>query len=104
MARERLIDLLAGLDVPQPRRIVIRRGDDALAVGAECRAQHGIRMARERLADLIAGFGVPQPCRTMRLPSGLNAALFNVLPWPLRMSLSRKSRHAPTSWNSASGT
>ena len=45
MACERLADWLAGLGVPQPRRLVVRRGDDALAVGAERRARHGTRMA-----------------------------------------------------------
>ena len=39
MAFERLADWLAGLGVPQPRRLVARRGDDALAVGAERRAR-----------------------------------------------------------------
>ena len=43
MARERLADLLAALGVPQPRRFVRRRGDDALAVGAERRARHSSR-------------------------------------------------------------
>ena len=38
MAFERLADRLAGRGVPQPRRLVLRRGDDALAVGAERRA------------------------------------------------------------------
>ena len=66
MARERLADLLAALGVPQPRRFVRRRGDDALAVGAERRAPHNIRMAHERLADLLAALGVPQPRRFVR--------------------------------------
>ena len=35
MAFERLADRLAGRGVPDPRRLVLRRGDDALAVGAE---------------------------------------------------------------------
>ena len=38
MAFERLADRLAGRGVPDPRRLVLRRGDDALAVGAERRA------------------------------------------------------------------
>src|SRR5712675_1305903 len=63
MARERHADLLAALGVPQPRRVVPRRGDDALAVGAERRASHSLRMARERLADRLAALGVPQPRR-----------------------------------------
>ena len=40
MALERLADWLAGLGVPQPRRLVVRRGDDALAVGTERRTRH----------------------------------------------------------------
>ena len=59
-------DWLAGLGVPQPRRLVVRRGDDALAVGAERRARHSSRMAFERLADWLAGLGVPQPRRAVR--------------------------------------
>ena len=66
MAFERLADWLAGLGVPQPRRLVGRRGDDALAVGAERRARHSSRMAFERLADRLAGLGVPQPRRLVR--------------------------------------
>jgi hypothetical protein len=53
-------------DCPQPCRPVRRRGDDALAVRAERRAQHSIRMAGERLADRLAGRGVPQPCCRVR--------------------------------------
>src|SRR5258705_6328993 len=65
MARERPADLLAALGVPQLRRSVRRRGDDALAVGAERRASHSSRMARERLADRLAALGVPQPRRVV---------------------------------------
>ena len=42
MASERLADRLAGRGVPDPRRLVPRRGDDARAVGAERRACHNI--------------------------------------------------------------
>ena len=66
MAFERLADRLAGLGVPQPRRLVRRRGDDALAVGAERRALTLSVMACERLADRLAGLGVPQPRRLVR--------------------------------------
>ena len=66
MALERLADRLAGRGVPQPRRLVLRRGDDALAVGAERRARHRILMAFERLADRLAGLGVPDPRRLVR--------------------------------------
>ena len=38
MAFERLADRLAGRRVPEPRRLVLGRGDDALAIGAERRA------------------------------------------------------------------
>ena len=82
MACERLADWLAGLGVPQPRRLVVRRGDDALAVGAE-------RRARDTLAPWpVSGSPIGLPVSashsravlspdavTMRLPSGLNAAL-----------------------------
>ena len=40
MAFEGLADRLAGRSVPDPRGLVIRRGDDALAVRAERRARH----------------------------------------------------------------
>src|SRR6476659_352375 len=43
MARQRLADLLAARGVPPPRRPVLRRGDDELAVGAERRAPHTLR-------------------------------------------------------------
>ena len=84
MAFERLADRLAGRRVPDPRRLVLRRGDDALAVGAERRAVTRSPVALERLADRLPGRGVPDPRRlvldavTMRLPSGLNAALTRV--------------------------
>ena len=64
-----------------PRRLVLRRGDDALAVGAERRAIHSTVMAFERLADRLAGPAsqsravLSSDAVTMRLPSGLNAAL-----------------------------
>jgi hypothetical protein len=48
-------------NLPQSRGSVRRRGDDALAVGAERRAQHPICMAFEWLADWLAGLRVPQP-------------------------------------------
>jgi hypothetical protein len=38
VAFERRADRLAGFAVPQPRRLVVRCGYDALAVGAERRA------------------------------------------------------------------
>ena len=66
MALERLADRLAGLGVPDPRRLVLRRGDDALAVRAERRALHLTLMAYERLADRLAGRGVPDPRRLVR--------------------------------------
>ena len=85
MAHERLADRLAGLRVPQPRRLVLRRRDDALAVGAERRAPH---------RDFVASSGSPiclpvsashtravlsSAAVTMRLPSALNAALYTAL-------------------------
>ena len=81
MASERLADRLAGRGVPQPRRLVIGRGDDALAVGAERRAAHrsswplsgspiGLPVAASHSRAVLSEDAV-----TMRLPSGLNAAL-----------------------------
>src|SRR5215468_3876218 len=52
-----------GINFPQPRRLVRRRSDDALAVRAEGDAHHPILMAFERLTDGLAGFGVPQSRR-----------------------------------------
>jgi transposase len=52
----------SGAGVPDPRRIVIRRGDHALALGVERRGQdRGIML--QRLADRLAGAGVPDPRR-----------------------------------------
>jgi hypothetical protein len=53
MPFERLADLLAGLGVPQPRRVVPRRRDDALAVGAERRGRDDNLMASERRSSLM---------------------------------------------------
>src|SRR5258707_1331243 len=47
---------------PRPRRLR-RRGEDALAVGAERRAPRAIRIARVLLADLVAPLGAPHPPR-----------------------------------------
>ena len=51
--------LLAAVGVPQPRRVVVRRGHHALAVGAEGRARHEVSMAFED-RGLLAAIGVPQ--------------------------------------------
>ena len=57
MAFEWLADGLAGLGIPQPRRAVPRRGDDALAVGAERRAIHTILVPidNQALAQIAQG-------------------------------------------------
>src|SRR5262249_3386762 len=65
MAFERLTDGLAAFGVPQPRRLVERRGDNPPAVGTERRAPHGSIMAFERLTDGLAAFCVPQPLRVV---------------------------------------
>ena len=89
MAFERLADRLAGLGVPDARRLVRRRGDDALAVGAERRAPHsaswplsgspiGLPVAASQIRAVLSEDAV-----TMRLPSGLNAALYTASSWPL---------------------
>ena len=80
MAFERLADRLAGRGVPDPRRLVPGRGDDALPVGAERRARHwtswplsgspiGSPVAASQTRAVLSLDAV-----TMRLPSGLNAA------------------------------
>ena len=82
-------DGLAGGGVPQPHRLVVAAGDDALAVGAERHTEHRVGVAGERLADRLAGVRVPQPHRvvvlpeTMRCPSGLNATLDTRSVWPV---------------------
>ena len=48
MADQWRADLFASLGVPQPRGLVDSRGDDALPVGAERRAQHNVLMADQR--------------------------------------------------------
>ena len=89
MAFERLADRLAGRRVPDARRLVVRRGDDALAVGAERRAPHNIFMAFERLADRLAGRGVPDPRRLVirrgddALAVGAERRATHSASWPL---------------------
>ena len=64
MTSERLADWLAGLGVPQPRRLlVVRHGDDALAVGAERRALHRTLWPLSGSPIGFAGLAVPQPRR-----------------------------------------
>src|SRR5215472_5579658 len=55
-------NLPATIGVPQTHRLVFRRGDDALAVGAERSAIHTVLMP-DKLSDLLAGFDVPQSRR-----------------------------------------
>src|ERR1700677_152770 len=62
MTFERLADRLAGGGVPDARRLVVRGGDDALAVGAERPVMHTTFMAKQ-LADQLAGGGVPDARR-----------------------------------------
>src|SRR5262245_21852438 len=66
MTFQRFAVLLPGLGVPQPRRLVRRRGDDAPAIGAEGRVQNGTLMALEWLADFPAGLGIPHSRRVVR--------------------------------------
>ena len=54
----RLADRLAGAGVPDARRLVLGRGDDALARRVEGRGTDPILML-QRLADRLAGAGVP---------------------------------------------
>ena len=76
--------------VPQPHRLVVAAGGDALAVGAERHADHRVGVAGQRLADRAGR--CPRPtaapsCRqlpeAMRLPSGLNATLHTAPVWPV---------------------
>src|SRR5208282_2522280 len=105
MAFERLADRLAGRGVPDARRRVPRRCDNALAVRAERGAQY---TAAQRLPDWLPGRGVPDARRHVirrgddMLAVGLNAALTAAPSWPTT-SRSRSSRNAPSSCNSASG-
>ena len=56
MAFERLADRLAARGVPNPRRLVRRRGDDTQAVGAERRAIHRTLMAQnDPLLERVSG-------------------------------------------------
>ena len=90
MTSERLADRLAGRGVPDPRRPVIRCGDDALAVGAERRAIDRILMAFERFADRLAGRRRPTsapsgPCRRgdNALAVGTERRAVDRSSWPL---------------------
>ena len=72
-------DRLAARGVPDARRLVGRRGDDALAVGAERCGNDGILMAFERspIGWPLAASQMRACCQdavTMRVPSGLNSA------------------------------
>ena len=90
MTFERLADRLAGRRVPDARRLVRRRGDDALAVRAERRARHiashglssGLPIALPLATSQIRAV-LSRDAVTMRLPSGLNAALYDSFTWPL---------------------
>src|SRR5258708_4479983 len=57
---------LASFRVPQPRRMIRGRSDDAFAIRTERYVIHFVRMTVERLADGVASFRVPQPCRMIR--------------------------------------
>src|SRR5262245_63654822 len=61
MTSEGCTDRLAAHGVPQPRRLVSGRGDDARTVGAERRAGYPIPMAAQGFTHWAAGFGLPQP-------------------------------------------
>ena len=66
MAAE-LTDLLPpGLGIPDARGLVLRRSDDALAIGAERRAPNPIEMATEGRAYGMTGRGVPNPSSLVR--------------------------------------
>ncbi len=90
VAGERLADGLAGVGVPQPHRVVVAAGDDAVAVGAERHAGHRVRCARSAAGR--SGWPVSASHsrtvlsslpETMRLPSGLNATLVTASVWPV---------------------
>ena len=83
-------DGLAGGRVPQPHRLVVAAGDDAVAVGAERHAVHRAGVAGQRLRR--SGWPVSASHsrtvlsslpETMRLPSGLNATLVTASVWPV---------------------
>src|SRR5271154_3441251 len=83
--------LRIGKDLPDARRVVVGGSDDALAVRAERRAVDRAFVAFERLPPRRAGPGGPHPppprcgradAVTMRLLSGLNAALLTAPSWP----------------------
>src|SRR5215467_1293034 len=63
MASQRRTDRLAAHGIPQPCRLVSRRRDYALAVGAERRVGYPIPMAPQGFAHGPAGFGLPNPHR-----------------------------------------
>src|SRR5262245_21456478 len=49
--------------IPEPRRPVLARGQDGLAVGAESHSVDALSMAAEGLTDRLTGAGVPEPRR-----------------------------------------
>ena len=58
-------DRLAGVGVPQPHRLVVAGGGEAVPVGAERHTDHRAGVAGEGGADRLAGVGVPQPHRVV---------------------------------------
>ena len=60
---ERLADRHSGHSVPDPRRFVPRRSDDAPPVGTKCSIFDNSIMAYEGLADRLSGRGVPDSRR-----------------------------------------
>src|SRR5262249_49033208 len=57
-------DLLAGLDVPQPHRVVFAAGQQGLAVRRHGQAVDGILVSLQ-LLKLLAGLQVPDPDRAI---------------------------------------
>ena len=81
MADQQCAELLCRSRRPTASRSVVRRGDDALAVGAERRALHSALMAGQNTPICLPVSAshsravLSSDAVTMRLPSGLNAAL-----------------------------
>ena len=87
-------DRLAGFCIPDPRRLVIRRGDNARAVRAEARRVN-LGVMAQQFAHPLAGFRVPDPRRPV-IRRGDNARAVRAEAG--RVNLASWRSGSPTRW------
>ncbi len=100
-------DGLAGVGVPQPHRVVVAAGGDAVPVGAERHTGHRVGVAGERVRRRVgrcrrptAAPSCPRCRRRCGCPSGLNATLATAPCGRSAGSTGRRASHTRTvsSW------